>query len=92
MTYLDEVHAVGLYGATGAGVAEREGVADQFDLINATLGKAFGVTGGYVAGACEVIDMIRSHTPDAGEHGDEILKSVGYTDAELDDMRRKGAI
>ncbi len=64
LTYLDEVHAVGLYGATGAGVAERDGVADQFDLINATFGKAFGVSGGYVAGAKPIIDAIRSHAPD----------------------------
>jgi 5-aminolevulinate synthase len=64
LTYLDEVHAVGLYGPSGAGVAEREGVADQYDLINATFGKAFGLSGGYVAGSSVLIDAIRSHAPD----------------------------
>jgi 5-aminolevulinate synthase len=60
ITYIDEVHAVGLYGATGAGYLEKLGIQDRVDIVNGTLGKAFGVTGGYIAGDGVVIDAIRS--------------------------------
>lgn len=60
ITYIDEVHAVGLYGETGAGYCEKLGLSDRVDIINGTLGKAFGVQGGYVSGDAVVCDAIRS--------------------------------
>ncbi|MDG4861022.1 5-aminolevulinate synthase [Streptomyces sp. T-3] len=102
LTYLDEVHAVGMYGPRGAGLAAELGLADRFDIVQGTLAKAFGVAGGYVAGPAVVIDAIRSFAaafifttslpPAVAAGGLAAIRHLKHSDSERAQLRHKSRL
>jgi 5-aminolevulinate synthase len=102
LTYIDEVHGVGLYGPRGAGVAARDGTMTRIDIVEGTLAKAFGVMGGYIAASSELIDCIRSFAPGfifttslAPSIAAGVLASVRHlkeSDAERDTLHARAAL
>jgi 5-aminolevulinate synthase len=102
LLYLDEVHAVGMYGPRGAGLAAELGIADRFDVIQGTLAKAFGIAGGYVAGPASIVDAVRSFAsafifttsppPAVAAGALAAVRHLKRSDRERGDLRSKAAL
>ena len=92
LTYLDEVHAVGMYGPRGGGIADRDGVAARVTIIEGTLGKAFGVMGGYIAADTTIIDVIRSYAPDTSTGALASVRHLKASSEERDGQQAAAAM
>ena len=91
MTYIDEVHAVGLYGPRGGGVSEREGLAHRIDVIEGTLAKGFGSLGGYIAASAAIVDAVRSYAPAVHLHLDPAAERRASAAAAVRHLKRSNA-